>query len=62
MNTFVWVVMLILLGLVTGKIVGVLTAFTRGSDVYGFVAGVLGSVAGGILLRLLGPSAFMRRC
>ena len=58
MNTFVWVVTLILLGLVTGKIVGLLTAFTRGPGVYDVVAGVLGAVTGGVLLRLVGPSSF----
>ena len=41
MNTLLWVVMLLLLGLVTGKIVGALTAFTRGPAVYDLLAGGL---------------------
>ena len=39
MNTFAWIVMLIVLGLVTGSIVGALTAFTRGPAVYDLLAG-----------------------
>jgi uncharacterized membrane protein YeaQ/YmgE (transglycosylase-associated protein family) len=58
MNTLVWVVMLLLLGLVTGKIVGALTAFTRGPAVYDLLAGGLGAVTGGVLLRLIGPLSF----
>ena len=55
MNTFVWVIMLLLLGLVTGKIVGALTAFTRGPAVYDLLAGALGALTCGVLLRSIGP-------
>lgn len=58
MNTLLWIVMLLLLGLVTGRIVGELTAFTRGPDVYDLLAGGLGALTGGVLLRLLGPVSF----
>lgn len=58
MNTFMWAVMLLLLGLVAGKIVGALTAFTRAPAVYDLVAGGLGALAGGVLLRSIGPVSF----
>jgi uncharacterized membrane protein YeaQ/YmgE (transglycosylase-associated protein family) len=58
MNTFVWILTLLLLGLVTGKLVGTLTAFTRGPAVYDLLAGGLGAVTGGVLLRLLAPPSF----
>jgi uncharacterized membrane protein YeaQ/YmgE (transglycosylase-associated protein family) len=58
MNTLLWVVMLLLLGLVTGQIVGALTAFTRGPAVYDLLAGSLGALGGGVLLRSLGPASF----
>jgi len=58
MNTFVWILMLLLLGLLSGKIVGALTAFTRGPAVYDLLAGGLGALTGGVLLRLLGPASF----
>jgi uncharacterized membrane protein YeaQ/YmgE (transglycosylase-associated protein family) len=58
MNTIVWLVMLLVLGLVTGKIVGALTAFTRGPAVYDLLAGGLGAVTGGVLLRSIGPVSF----
>ena len=58
MNTLLWIVMLLVLGLVTGKIVGLLTAFTRGPAVYDVLAGGLGAVTGGVLLRVVAPLSF----
>jgi uncharacterized membrane protein YeaQ/YmgE (transglycosylase-associated protein family) len=58
MNTLVWIIMLLFLGLVTGKIVGALMAFTRGRAVYDLIAGGLGALTGGVLSRLLGPASF----
>jgi ABC-type xylose transport system permease subunit len=58
MNTLVWVVMLVVLGLVTGKVVGALTAFTHAPAVYDLLAGSLGAIAGGVLLRSIGPISF----
>jgi len=55
MNTLTWLVLLLLLGLVTGRVVGMLTAFTRAPAVYDLVAGGLGAVGGGVLLRSIGP-------
>ena len=55
MNIFVWIVVLLVLGLVTGRVVGALTAFTRGPAVYDLLAGGLGALIGGALLRLIGP-------
>lgn len=55
MNTFLWVLMLLLLGLATGKVVGALTAFTRGAGLYDLLAGGLGALIGGGLLRWIGP-------
>lgn len=55
MNTVVWIVLLLALGLVTGKIVGALTAFTRGVATYDLLAGGLGALLGGGLLRVIGP-------
>ena len=51
MNTLTWLVLLLLLGLVTGRAVGAMTAFTRGPAIYDLVAGGLGALAGGVLLR-----------
>jgi len=58
MNTLLWIVMLLVLGLVTGKIVGALTAFTGTPAVYDLLSGGLGAVSGGVLLRLMGPLSF----
>lgn len=55
MNTLVWLGLLLLLGLVTGKMVGALTAFTRGPAIYDLLSGGLGALAGGVLLRSTGP-------
>ena len=55
MNTLTWLVLLLLVGLVTGKIVGALSAFTRGPALYDLVAGGLGALVGGLLLRSIGP-------
>ena len=57
MNTLLWVVLLLVLGLVTGKVVGALTAFTRGPAIYDLLAGGVGGLIGGILLRSIGPSS-----
>lgn len=57
MNTLLWVVLLLVLGLVTGKVVGALTAFTRGPALYDLLAGGVGGLIGGILLRSIGPSS-----
>ena len=54
MNTIMWLVMLLALGLVAGKVVGMLTAFTRGPTVYDLPAGALGALGGGVLLRSIG--------
>ena len=58
MNTLLWVVLLLVLGLVTGKVVGALTAFTRGPAIYDLLAGGLGALIGGVLLRSIGPLSF----
>jgi uncharacterized membrane protein YeaQ/YmgE (transglycosylase-associated protein family) len=55
MNTIVWVVLVLVLGLVTGNIVGTLTAFTRGPVAYDLLAGGLGALTGGVLARSIGP-------
>ena len=57
MNTIVWLVMLLVLGVVTGKVVGALTAFTRGPVVYDLLAGGLGALTGGVLMRAIGPAS-----
>jgi hypothetical protein len=58
MDAFALIVMLIVLGLVTGSIVGALTAFTRGPAVYDLLAGGLGALTGGGLVRVIGPLSF----
>ena len=58
MNAFVWVVVLLVLGVASGKIVGALTAFTRGPGVYDLLAGGLGAVISGVILRSIGPASF----
>ncbi len=55
MSMFVWIALLLVLGLVMGRIVGALTAFTRGPAAYDLVAGGLGALIGGGLLRVIGP-------
>jgi len=55
MNTLTWLVLLLLLGVVTGKVVGALTAFTRSPAIYDLVAGGLGALVGGVLMRSAGP-------
>lgn len=52
MNTTVWLIALVLLGLATGKVVGALLAFTGGRTSYDLVAGALGAVLVGVPLRL----------
>jgi uncharacterized membrane protein YeaQ/YmgE (transglycosylase-associated protein family) len=58
MNTMVWILALLLLGLATGKITGARMAFTRGRTTYDLAAGLLGAVLAGVPLRLAGPSGF----
>jgi hypothetical protein len=55
MNMFVWLVLLLVIGLAMGKIVGALTAFTRGPAIYDLIAGSLGGLIGGVFLRSTGP-------
>ena len=55
MNTLLWVVLLLVLGLVTGRVVGALTAFTRGPAIYDLLAGGIGALVAGVLLRSIGP-------
>ena len=58
MNTIVWVLALLLLGLATGKITGAGMAFTRGRTTYDLAAGLLGAVIAGVPLRLAGLSGY----
>lgn len=58
MNTFVWVVILLLLGVVAGKIVGALTAFTRGPAVFDIVTGGVAALIVGVALRSFGSPSF----
>ena len=58
MNTTVWVLALLLLGLATGKITGAGLAFTHGRTVYDLAAGLLGAVIASIPLRLAGLSGY----
>ena len=55
MNTLLSILLLLMLGLVTGKVVGALTAFTRGPALYDLLAGGLGALIGGGLLHWIGP-------
>src|SRR5437660_40596 len=56
MNTIVWVLTLLFLGLATGKFTGAGMAFTRGRTIYDLAAGLLGAVIAGVPLRLAGLS------
>ena len=58
MNTIVWVLALLSLGLATGKITGAGMAFTRGRTTYDLAAGLLGAVIAGVPLRLAGLSGY----
>ena len=58
MNTFVWIVVLLLLGVAAGKIIGALTAFTRGPAVYDVLTGGVAALTVGVLLRSIGPPSF----
>jgi len=52
MNTIVWLLALALLGLATGKLIGMGLAFTGGRTSYDLVAGILGALVLAIPLRL----------
>jgi hypothetical protein len=58
MNTIVWVLALLLLGLATGKFTGAGMAFTGGRTTYDLAAGLLGAVIAGVPLRLSGLSGY----
>jgi hypothetical protein len=58
MSVFVWFLVLVVLGLVTRRVVGALTAFTRGPVLSDLLAGGLGALIGGGLPRWLGPLGF----
>jgi uncharacterized membrane protein YeaQ/YmgE (transglycosylase-associated protein family) len=58
MNTSLWIVVLLLLGLVTGKITGAGLAFTKGRTLYDLTAGVVGAVIVSVPLRLAGLSGY----
>jgi len=55
MNTVIWLVLLLMLGLITGRVVGALSAFTRSPAIYDLLSGGLGALVGGVLLRSAGP-------
>lgn len=58
MNMLMWIVILLLLGFGTGKIVGTLTAFTHGPVVYDLLAGGIGAITAGVLVQSIGPLSF----
>jgi uncharacterized membrane protein YeaQ/YmgE (transglycosylase-associated protein family) len=57
MQMLVWFGAVVLLGLVTGRVVGAVLAFTRGPVVYDLVSGVVGAVTGAVVLRFVGPAS-----
>jgi hypothetical protein len=57
-NSIVWLIALVLLGLATGKIVGAALLFTGGRSNYDLVAGLLGALVVGIPLRLAGLTGY----
>jgi hypothetical protein len=54
MNTIVWVIALLLLGLTTGKVTGAGLAFTHGRTVNDLTAGLLGAAITAVPLRISG--------
>jgi uncharacterized membrane protein YeaQ/YmgE (transglycosylase-associated protein family) len=58
MNSIVWLLALLLLGLATGRIVGAGLAFTGGRARYDLTAGLLGALVIGVPLRLLGLTGY----
>src|SRR3954453_9867144 len=58
MNTIVWVLALLLLGLATGKLTGAGLAFTHGRTRYDLWAGLLGAAITAVPLRLLGLTGY----
>jgi hypothetical protein len=58
MNTIVWFIALLLLGLAMGKLTGAGLAFTRGRTVNDLTAGVLGAVVTAVPLRALGLTGY----
>lgn len=56
MNTLVWLVAPLVLGLATGRIIGALLTFTGGRIAYDLTAGLLGALTAGVFLRLVGSS------
>ena len=58
MNTTVWVLALLLLGLATGKLTGAGLAFTHGRTGYDLAAALAGAVIAGVPLRLAGLSGY----
>ena len=58
MDTLMWLLTLILLGLASGWIIGALLDFTKGRRVYDLAAGLLGAVSVAVPLRLSGSSGY----
>ena len=58
MNSIVWLLALMLLGLATGKIIGAGLAFTGGRTRDDLIAGLLGAVVVGVPLRVLGLTGY----
>jgi uncharacterized membrane protein YeaQ/YmgE (transglycosylase-associated protein family) len=54
MDTIMWVLTLVVLGVATGWIVGALLAFTQGRAIYDLAAGLLGALIAAVPLRLAG--------
>ena len=58
MNTILFVVLVLVVGLTTGRLVGAALAFTRSRTRYDLLAGLLGAIAGAVPVHLIGPAGY----
>ena len=58
MNTILFVLLVLVVGLATGTIVGAGLTFTRGRTRDDLVAGLVGAIVGAVPLRLIGPAGY----
>jgi hypothetical protein len=57
-NTILFVLLVLLVGLATGKVIGAGLAFTHGRTRHDLIAGVVGAIIGAVPVHFIGPAGY----
>ncbi len=58
MNTLLFVLLVLVVGLATGKLIGAGLAFTHGRTRHDLIAGVVGAIIGAVPVHFVGPAGY----